>query len=175
MNPGVGGVSCGWVGRPGRVWVRRGGGRGCRGPAPLGSASLITAHGEVGEEGLGPRAHMGSTELHKDPWRSPSVARETRRVREAGRPLTHHCLLNMHFCTTFHPGHQSTWHTVSPERFKRKMSDHRFLSHLITGWGVPVTWPASTQAAPLLLLLKAFGPGGACGQIQRQARIAAKC
>lgn len=85
------------------------------------------------------------------------------------------CLLNMHFCTTFHPGHQSTWHTMSPERFKWKMSDHRFLSHLITGRDVPVTWPASTQAAPLAPAPEGIRPGAACGQIQRQARIAAKC
>lgn len=90
MGTGVGRVRCGLGGE---TWMSVGpwqGGRGCRGPAPLGSASLITAHGEVCEEGRFPRAHMGSTELHRDPWRSPSVAQETRHVREAGHPLTHH-------------------------------------------------------------------------------------
>lgn len=69
--------------------------------------------------------------------------------------------LNMHFYTAFHPGHQSTRRTVSPVRFKWKMSDHRFLSHLITERDVRVTWPESTQAfpPPPAPLPRVLGPG----------------
>ena len=87
--------------------------------------------------------------------------------------ITH--LLNMHVYTAFHPGHQSSRCAVSALRFKWKMSDRGFPSHLLMAGMCGLPGPKANRHPPLPPAPGGARPGGAFQQIQRQARISAKC